>query len=61
MAWNMMRLFLLPEAAPSGKSAGRGRRPPPPPPPVLAGVEYIEDAAECGGEEGARPFLMSLI
>ena len=61
MAWNMMRLFLLPEAAASGKSAGRGRRPrAPPPPPVLTGLEYIEDAADGGGEEGARPFLMFL-
>ena len=57
MAWNMTRLFLFPEAAASGKSAGRGRRPPPPP---LTGVEFIEEAADGGGEEGAWPFLMFL-
>ena len=57
MAWNMTRLFLFPEAAASGKSAGRGRRPPLPP---LTGVEFIEEAADNGGEEGAWPFLMFL-
>ena len=59
MAWNMMRLFLLPEAPASGKSAGRGRRPPLLPP-DLTGVECIEEAAESGGEEGGRPFLIFL-
>ena len=57
MAWNMTRLFLFPEAAASGKSAGRGRRPPPP---LLTGVEFIEEAADNGGEAGAWPFLMFL-